>query len=212
MKIGPGDVPVNSHIVWTNTQRIREAYGRQGYVEARVQFTPVYLPDEPGFVDLLYNITEGPQFRVGTIDIFGNEVTQDRVIRRRLLLAPDDLYDITKMRRSQQRLLESRLFSDVQISDVRAPDLRRDIKISVTESDRTGQLAMAVSANSDAGLVGNLSLEQRNFDLFGFPTFTGAGQTLRLQAAPGSDITRFTIDFIFYIWHILKLGFPFLVP
>ncbi len=194
LKIGPGDVPVNSHIVWTNTQRIREAYGRQGYVEARVQFTPVYLPDEPGFVDLLYNIAEGPQFRVGSIDILGNKVTQDRVIRRRLLLAPNDLYDITKMRRSQQRLLESRLFSDVQISDVRAPDSRRDVKINVTEG-RTALFMMGFGVHSDAGLIGDLTVEQRNFDLFNFPTFRGAGQLFRLRAQPGSELARFSIYF-----------------
>ena len=197
LKVGPGDVPVGSHIVGhnaTNTLRITQAYGQLGYADVQINLDFVYLPDEPGFVDLLYNVSEGSQFRVGKIDIFGNKVTQDRVIRRRLLLAPGDLYNTLKIQRSQQRLLESSLFSNVQFSDEPVSGFRRDLKINVTE-DHTALFMMGVSVNSDAGVLGNFSFAQRNFDLFNFPTFQGAGQLLRFNATPGSDLTQFSIDF-----------------
>ncbi len=194
LKLHPGDVPIYSVITRTNTQRILEVYGRKGFVDAQIRFAPVYLRDQPGLLDLVYSIAEGPQFHVGTIDIFGNEVTQDRVIRRQLLLAPNDLYDTTKLQRSRMRLMESRLFDQVDISDVPAPDFKRNLKISVTEGP-TAMLLMGVAVNSDAGLLGEFSFTQQNFDLFDFPTFRGAGQYFRLRAQPGSELNLFSVDF-----------------
>lgn len=194
LQVGPGDVPVETAITRTNPQRILQAYGQQGYIDAQVSLTPVYSQKEPGVVDLIYNIVEGRQIHIGTIDIYGNEVTQDRVIRRQLLLAPMDVYDTTKMQRSRQRLLESMLFAQVDISDAPGGGAIRDVKIDVRERD-TAFLLMGVGVTSDSGVIGDFSFVQRNFDLFDFPTFHGAGQYFRLQARPGTELSRFTIDF-----------------
>ena len=194
MKVVPGGVPIQSAISQTNPQRILEAYGQQGYIDAQVHLQTVYSKEQPGVVDLVYNIDENQQVHVGRIDIYGNEVTQDRVIRRQLLLRPTDVYDTTKMQRSRQRLLESMLFSQVDISDAPGSAPVRDVKIDVRERD-TAFLLMGVGVTSDAGVIGDFSFVQRNFDLFDFPTFHGAGQYFRLQAQPGTELTRFAIDF-----------------
>ena len=204
LKVGPGEVPVQTDITTTNSRRILEIYGQGGYAEAEVQLSPIFSKEEPGIIDLVYNIDEGRQYRVGRIDIFGNEVTQDRVIRRQLKLAPDDIFDVTKLDRSKRRLLESNLFGQVEISDVPVDGNLRDIKINVVERP-TAMVMAGFGVTSDAGVVGDFSLEQRNFDLFDFPTsfgdflagesFRGAGQYLRLQAQPGSELSRFVITF-----------------
>ena len=59
----------------------------------------------------------------------------------------------------------------------------------------TGRLQLGVGINSDAGLVGSLTLDEQNFDWTRWPTswedirngtaFRGAGQRLRIQAMPG---------------------------
>ena len=194
LKVGPGDVPVSSAVTTTNPQRIAQAYGRQGYIDAQINVRRIYAQDQPGLVDFIYDILEGQQVRVGRIDIYGNKITQDRVVRRQLLLAPTDIYDTSRMQRSRQRLMESSLFSQVDISNAPGADPVRDVKIDLVERD-TAFLMMGVGVTSDAGIIGDFSLVQRNFDLFDFPSFHGAGQYLRVQAQPGTELMRFAIDF-----------------
>jgi outer membrane protein insertion porin family len=73
------------------------------------------------------------------------------------------------------------------------------------EEARTGRLMFGVGVNSDAGLVGNVVLEEQNFDITRYPTsfydfyegtaFRGAGQRLRLEAVPGTEVQRYMFNF-----------------
>src|SRR5207237_9094003 len=78
----------------------------------------------------------------------------------------------------------------------------KDIRVRVRET-RTGQFILGMSVNSDAGLTGNIALNERNFDILRFPTsfddfrygraFRGAGQELRIEAAPGTTFQRYSV-------------------
>lgn len=78
-----------------------------------------------------------------------------------------------------------------------------DVNIDVTEG-RTGRLMFGVGVNSDAGVVGQLTLQEDNFDLLRFPrswadvgngqAFRGAGQSFRLEAVPGSQVSRYLVS------------------
>lgn len=73
------------------------------------------------------------------------------------------------------------------------------------EETRTGQFMFGVTVNSNAGLVGNVVLSERNFDIFNPPTswddfatgraFRGAGQGFRLEAQPGTVLQRYLVSF-----------------
>lgn len=70
---------------------------------------------------------------------------------------------------------------------------------------RTGRIMLGGAVNSDAGVTGQLTIDERNFDITRWPhsfrelfsgnSFRGAGQTFRLEAAPGSDFQRYTVQF-----------------
>ena len=64
-----------------HAQRILKLYRENGYVDADVWQRPWFVPDA-NVVDVEFKITEGSQFRIGRVDITGNEQTQDKVIRR----------------------------------------------------------------------------------------------------------------------------------
>src|SRR5262249_26433861 len=80
----------------------------------------------------------------------------------------------------------------------------KDILVQVKET-HTGSLMFGIGVNSDAGLVGSVVLNERNFDLFRPPTsladilegraFRGGGQEFRLEAVPGTQIQRYTVSF-----------------
>ena len=70
---------------------------------------------------------------------------------------------------------------------------------------RTGRIMLGGAVNSDAGITGQLTIDERNFDITRWPrsfrdmfsgtAFRGAGQTFRLEAAPGSIFKRYTLQF-----------------
>ena len=76
---------------------------------------------------------------------------------------------------------------------------------AITEEARTGRIMLGVGVNSDAGLVGSLVIDEQNFDLFRLPrgwedirngsALRGAGQRLRLEAVPGTQVQRYVATF-----------------
>ena len=79
-----------------------------------------------------------------------------------------------------------------------------DLDIQVTET-QTGRLMFGAGFNSDIGVVGSFVLEEKNFDIARFPTsfqeiqdgtaFRGGGQQFRLEAVPGSEVSRYLFSF-----------------
>jgi outer membrane protein insertion porin family len=73
------------------------------------------------------------------------------------------------------------------------------------EETQTGRFLLGVGVNSDAGIVGQILLDERNFDWRRPPrswqdvvdgtAWRGGGQRLRIEAAPGSEVQRYLINF-----------------
>ena len=78
-----------------------------------------------------------------------------------------------------------------------------DIDAYVNEA-RTGRLMFGVGVNSNAGVVGNIVLSEQNFDILRPPTswddvwngtaWRGGGQRFRIEAMPGSQVSRYLVD------------------
>jgi len=185
---------------------IAARYGERGYIYREVD--PVWLFSEtPGFVEVRFEITEGEPYRVGRVVPRGNRSTKDKVVRRALELFPDeDVINLSELEEAERRLRETRIFSYARITPVGEQEGVRDLIINVEENEQVGDLLFGFGVNSNSGLVGNVVLDMKNFDLFDWPrsfgefirfrSFRGAGQRLRLEAAPGTEVSRFRIDFV----------------
>uniref|UniRef100_A0A7C2JXW3 POTRA domain-containing protein n=1 Tax=Schlesneria paludicola TaxID=360056 RepID=A0A7C2JXW3_9PLAN len=78
-----------------------------------------------------------------------------------------------------------------------------DIDAYLAEA-RTGRLMFGAGVNSNSGLVGNIVLSENNFDILRPPTswedvwngtaWRGAGQKFRIEALPGSQVSRYLVD------------------
>ncbi|MEZ6065610.1 MAG: POTRA domain-containing protein [Planctomycetaceae bacterium] len=76
-----------------------------------------------------------------------------------------------------------------------------DVDIDVTEG-RTGRIMFGAGINSNAGLVGSAVLQEDNFDILRWPTswgdlmsgraFRGGGQSFRIEAVPGTEVSRYS--------------------
>jgi outer membrane protein insertion porin family len=184
---------------------IRTLYGEQGYIDATVRGVRVFS-DQPERVILNVDIHEGEQFRVGRVVVRGNTRTKDKVVRRALnLYPPDDLFNLTEAREAEKRLVETRIFKSARVIPVGDQPGVRDAVVDVAESDRMGDLLFGVGVTSNSGLIGSIVLDLHNFDLFDTPrtwseffkfrAFTGGGQRLRIELLPGTEVSRFNIDF-----------------
>jgi len=87
------------------------------------------------------------------------------------------------------------------------PD-EKDMVLTVEEK-RTGQFMMGAGFSSIDNLIGFMELSQGNFDLKGWPYFTGAGQKLKLRAQFGSRRDEYEISFVepWFLDQRLSLGF-----
>ena len=93
-------------------------------------------------------------------------------------------------------------------NDLTTPMLIEDPAVDmdvVLSENQTGRLMLGVAVNSDAGLVGQILLDEQSFDITRPPTswedfvsgraWRGGGQRLRIEAAPGTVVQRYLISF-----------------
>jgi outer membrane protein assembly complex protein YaeT len=192
--------------------RIKDWIGNQGR-ETRVEAIPVYPPDKPGIVQLVYQVEERPPARVGQIFIVGNDRTMQNVILRQLPLYPGQILTYPDLRIAERNLARLGIFDGGPDNSTRPtvtvldnpldPDNPyKDLLVTVQEGN-TGSLLFGIGVNSDSGLTGSIVLNERNFDLFRPPTsiddilngtaWRGAGQEFRLEAVPGTQLQRYTV-------------------
>ncbi len=187
-------------------EALQKAYGVQGYVDARIRATEYRTSEEPE-VDILLDVIEGNQALTGEVIIAGDFLTKDKVIRRELEFSPNRPLSTLDIEQSEQRLRDKRLFRDpritIQDEDPANPGYR-DVLVEIKEVN-TGSLNFGVAVGSDSGLLGSISVEQRNFDIADVPesfsemisgrAFRGAGQRFSLVLAPGNEVSQYSISF-----------------
>jgi outer membrane protein insertion porin family len=171
---------------------VEDAYGIAGYADAKV--TVQTTPAGPALVDLHWKVEEGIKSYVERINISGNTRTKDKVIRRELVLAPGDVFDTVRVDISKKRLEGLQYFEkvDAYASDTLVPG-RKDLNVVVQEK-RTGSLNFGLGFDSNQGLVGFAELNQGNFDITNWRTFTGAGEKFRARFQIGTLQTQALIS------------------
>lgn len=172
---------------------IRDFYGTEGFIEAAI--VPEISPAGPGLVNITYSIDEGTQSFINLVNIQGNTRTKDHVIRRELAVAPGDVYDTILVDVSRQRLENLNYFQQVQAvpTDTMIPG-RKDLNI-VVEEQRTGSFNFGAGFSTIDSLVGFAEIQQTNFDLFGWPSFVGGGQRMRIRGQYGIERADAVISF-----------------
>ncbi len=207
LTLRPGDT-FTEIALHTEVAAIQEHYFDRGYIMAKVK-PDTLLNLETDRVDVIYNIVEGEVCYVRKINIKGNTKTKDVVIRREIRMYPGDRYDGEKLRRSKERLYNLGFFEDItfDIEDTDA-ETRKDMLVEVKES-KTGEFSFGGGFSSIDKLIGFVEVDQRNFDLLNFPTFTGDGQDLKLRAEFGSVRKNYLLSWTepWIFDHPLSFGF-----
>jgi outer membrane protein insertion porin family len=152
------------------------AAGAAGF--AFVDIRPHQTPNRANHtVDLTFDVREGPRVYIERIDIVGNTVTADKVIRRELRLAEGDAYNRVLVDRSKIGIKRLDFFKTVDITNTpgSAPD-KTVLQVKVLEQP-TGQLSVGAGYSSLERLMLDFGVSQQNF--------RGQGQDVRFRAQIG---------------------------
>ncbi|MCB9993850.1 MAG: outer membrane protein assembly factor BamA [Hyphomicrobiaceae bacterium] len=132
--------------------------------------------------NVTFLVDEGAHIYVERIDIIGNTKTRDFVIRRELDFSEGDPFNRALVSRGKANIEALGYFSSVQITTSQGSAADKiDLTIAVVESS-SGSYGATAGWDSNAGLLGELSLTERNF--------LGRGQYLKISVGASLDPTN----------------------
>lgn len=180
---------------------LRLLYGEQGFSNVNIDEKHYFNPNDTN-VNIVYNIHENERVFIEKIKITGNDKTKDNVIRRQLTFFPGEHLNISKVKDSQQRLINTGYFdreSGAPASVTFEPGSKpntQNVLLDVKEG-RSGMLRFGGGFGANVGLFGDISYTDRNFDILDLPkdlndllsgnAFRGGGHVFNIRLAPGIE-------------------------
>jgi outer membrane protein insertion porin family len=173
------------------TEHVSNLYANNGYIYARVDPVEARRTTSEGksVLDLGWAIREGSPATINKIEIVGNDVTHERVIREAIVLLPGSLFNRELLIRSYQNVSNLGYFQQpLPPPDVRPAENGVDVDIVFrVEEKRTGNINFGASLGQGTGVGGFLGLEE--------PNLFGRGKRGRLQWQFGANINDFTLSY-----------------
>ena len=178
------------------TKKLTTMYANEGYVYAQIDphIQRIVPADstQPARVNLAWRITEGRPALINKIEIVGNDVTHERVIREALVILPGDVFAQNRVVRSYQQIsnlgfFEQPLpFPDTKQVNPDDPYSDIDLIFHVAEK-RTGNVNFGASMGQGTGLGGFLGLDE--------PNLFGEGKKGHIQWQFGADISELDLSY-----------------
>jgi len=188
---------------------IGDLYGARGYIDMTANAETTSAGKR--VINVEYKIDEGTQSYIEHINIAGNTRTKDKVIRRELAVYPGEVYNTNLIDVSKTRLENLGYFNKergVQIypSDTDIPG-RKDVNVLVEEA-RTGSFNFGAGFSSIDSLLGFVEVQQTNFDLLNWPSFTGGGERFHARFQLGTERTDADVSLTepYFLDYQLSLG------
>ncbi len=137
--------------------------------------------------NVTYLVDEGARIYVERINIYGNTKTRDFVVRRELDFAEGDPFNRSMVTRGKSAIEALKFFSAVNITTERgsAPD-KIILNIAVVEKS-TGDYGFTAGWSSVDGVLGEVSLTERNF--------LGRGQYLKISVGATANGQTYDLSF-----------------
>ncbi len=165
----------NAKQVEDTVDQLSETAGLFGYAFANVE--PDFQRDKDSLtMGINFRIANAPRVYVERIDVNGNTLTKDKVVRREFRLAEGDAFNSFQVKRSKDRINSLGFFQDklnVEQKPGSAPD--RIVLETNVEEKSTGELSLSAGFSSLERFIFSASVTQRNF--------RGMGQELRLSGS-----------------------------
>lgn len=175
--------------------------GDLGYAQAKIN--PVPTKDrEKGTVFLDFFVNPGRRVYVRRINITGNRVTRDDVIRRQLRQLEGSWYSVSRLRRSKERLQRLGYFDSVDITTPLVPGTTDQVDIDIKVKERsTGSISAGAGFSDANGFFVTVGYSERN--AFG----TGKEVTINFDNSQATTTYEFRYVNPYYTVNGVSRGF-----
>jgi len=138
-------------------------------------------------INIIVQLNEGQKSLVNKINIKGNTITEEKVIRDNLVISEGDQLNSSKVKKSIDNVKSKQLFSkvDYKIEDSEKKNFK-DLNLFVKEQP-TGSISAGVGYGTNGGLL-EASVNERNF--------LGQGINLNFTGRLSSDVIRGELSFV----------------
>jgi outer membrane protein insertion porin family len=180
---------------WDNaSNKLRTRYWNQGYIYAQIE--PRIERVEPGDslpdarVNLSWQIEEGRPAIVNRIEILGNEVTHERVIREAIVILPGGVFSQDLVLRSYQNIGNLGFFQQpLPFPDTKPSGEEGDVDLVFrVQERRTGNINFGASVGQGTALGGFLGLDE--------PNLFGLGKRGKIQYQFGQNINDIDLSYM----------------
>jgi len=183
----PGDPARTAPVVAAETALLA-AFGNSGHPFAKVENRRVEIDKDTQTMNVTYTFDPGRVMRFGPPEIKGLERLDPDYVEARIRWQRDEIYDASKVEETRRALIESGLFSTVQITPVVDPDNPEDVRMAIDATERLHRTVGAgLAYNTSQGFGARAFWENRN--LFGY------AENLRLSAEAGQQLDAFRANF-----------------
>jgi len=179
---------LSSDVIDKGIAAIAEIYSNTGHLYAKVE--PRLIERQDHVADVVVQIDEGEQYRIGRIEFEGNTKTKDEVLRREMAIQEGAVLDTGALRNSLLRLSQLEYFivdsEDPVALDVQADKQIVDLSIKGEEGEPT-DLLFGGGFGEASGFFGQIQYRTRNF--------LGRGETLSASAQVGQRQNIFDLSY-----------------
>ncbi len=183
----------NAKQVEDTIEKLNDTAGAFGYAFADTR--PDYARDPKTLtMGITFNLQEAPRVYVERIDVNGNTLTQDKVVRREFRLAEGDAFSSLQVKRSTNRIKSLGYFQEkFEVKQVNGSARDRIILEANVEEKPTGELQLSAGYSSLESFILQASIKQNNF--------RGRGQTVGISGSLSryskSVVLSFTEPYLF---------------
>jgi translocation and assembly module TamA len=187
LPLKPGD-PARTAPVVANETALLTALGDSGHPFAKVESRRVEIDRDTQTMDVTYTLDPGPVMRFGPPAIVGLERLNPAYVEGRMRWQRGGVYDASKVDETRRALIETGLFSTVQITPAADPEHPGEARMTIDATERLHRtIGAGLAYNTSQGIGARAFWENRN--LFGNAEF------LRLSAEVGQQIDAFRANF-----------------
>lgn len=160
----------NAKLVEDTVEQLSETAGLFGFAFADVR--PQFRRDKDSLtMNINFRINDSDRVYVERVDINGNTLTQDKVVRREFRLTEGDAFNSFQVRRSANRINSLGFFQEnMEVEQREGTQVDRIILEANVQERPTGELQLSAGFSSIENFILQASIRQRNF--------RGKGQTL----------------------------------
>jgi len=192
-----------------DVERILALYNDHGYIQARVEKYDVQVDRDRARVTIVFDVVEGPQYRVSEVRISGVTLVPDAEVRRLVQLKPGDVFSRSRLRDSVRQITDlysnlGRASADVAPRTETQPGEKLAVLLEINEGPEVYVERINIAGNvRSQDKILRREIPFAEGDLFTLQKLQRARQrlvnlgyfeTVNVSTSPGSDRTRIVVN------------------